>query len=496
MAKRSEHRQILDHVAAVMLILATVFGSLSFLGWKLMGVAVTIQRLVIPLLVVYYAYCRFFVDGKGFRGFSKIFIVFMAVMAVWVLYGLVQIALSPWVVTKEGIKELIILIYGALNVYCFYEVCRNQYIFRTMVQTMRLSLCVLLLLATFEFITGYHLPTSRFSDPAFLNSEYVLENYGENTVWYLATGIFYNQNDLCMVIGLLTPSLFTGRTARRSEKVVCFLLLIFTIVTVVINDSWIVFFSIVVGLIGYLIFSRASVKYTLSTLVGTVVAQAYLAKWMSKVYAYLGEKLPFVHGPVGAPQPSPIPTGAPIITPSPGASTPSPGVKIPSGNMNIGEAIMHQFAGYGQSAGSLYNRLICYLDSLKTVIATKGLGTGPASYANYFSQNPSASHMVNPHNWWLEVLTQYGVFVFVAYVGVLSWAYVKLVKKCLKTRNGDFAVVASMCTTFAFVCLAPSSMIGFPILWMPIGLCLAILNWKTEENKRGEGSENAAACDA
>jgi len=125
--------------------------------------------------------------------------------------------------------------------------------------------------------------------------------------------------------------------------------------------------------------------------------------------------------------------------------------------------------------GSLVSRLRICLDSWDMALDTHFLGVGPHGYG-WFETHPMRTRYMDPHCWYLEVLSQYGLAVFLSYFGCLVTIYGKMILRYRRNRRGVYAVVIAMCSAFVLACVAPSSFLRFAYPWALPGLCLALLN--------------------
>src|SRR5690606_13876147 len=90
---------------------------------------------------------------------------------------------------------------------------------------------------------------------------------------------------------------------------------------------------------------------------------------------------------------------------------------------------------------------------------------------------------VNMHNWWAEVLVNFGVIIFVIYMALYIWMLWRLLKLALlKTspnvssviRWGAVSCLAAM-IGYSIGGIAPSTAIHFTPMWICYGLSLAVV---------------------
>ena len=118
--------------------------------------------------------------------------------------------------------------------------------------------------------------------------------------------------------------------------------------------------------------------------------------------------------------------------------------------------------------GSIGIRLALAEDSITSAIKTLGFGMG-AGNAGY------------PHNWWLEILASYGIWIFAGYVIFYSALVLELYKiyKKLVDENEKMICEGLLLSLIAlfFVSFSPSSIMTFKPQWFLFAFALAFLNY-------------------
>ena len=138
---------------------------------------------------------------------------------------------------------------------------------------------------------------------------------------------------------------------------------------------------------------------------------------------------------------------------------------------------------YQTHQGSSFNRIMLYIDTWTAVIDTKFLGIGPNYFVKYFTIHPSVSGLVNPHNFWLEILSQYGIVVFILYIFLLVTLYTKMIKIFKYKGNMEAVVFSIMFVDYIIVSLESSSFINYTYQWILIALSIAFIHINQWENK-------------
>ena len=99
-----------------------------------------------------------------------------------------------------------------------------------------------------------------------------------------------------------------------------------------------------------------------------------------------------------------------------------------------------------------------------------------ANFAHY-----NTAGILNPHNWWLEILINYGIFVFIGYVIF----YMGIIKKLWKIYRKKQTIEEKMiCETllvslvgFFFASISSSSIMAFKPQWLLFAFALSFLNY-------------------
>lgn len=130
--------------------------------------------------------------------------------------------------------------------------------------------------------------------------------------------------------------------------------------------------------------------------------------------------------------------------------------------------------------GSGGNRIKLIEGGLVAIRDSRLLGLGAGNAESYLRQRPGLEVVYNLHNWWLEVLVNGGVLMFVGYVlfyAALLWNLFRVV-----VGSGDqllaFAAAGLFVALVGYTMgsLSPSSAIHFTPMWIHFGLSLAVIN--------------------
>lgn len=131
------------------------------------------------------------------------------------------------------------------------------------------------------------------------------------------------------------------------------------------------------------------------------------------------------------------------------------------------------------------------LNGLILLNRTYGLGIGAGGFAHAILHTPGlystvdVRHVIiNPHNLWIEVLSQYGVPIGLGFVALLVYCF-HLLRKAIKQLSGEAArssVLALKCAIVLLLGLPINAVLNsffltFTILWTAIGTVLSITNF-------------------
>jgi O-antigen ligase len=131
-------------------------------------------------------------------------------------------------------------------------------------------------------------------------------------------------------------------------------------------------------------------------------------------------------------------------------------------------------------AGSGGTRIKLIEGGLAAIRDSRLLGVGPGNAEYHMRERPGLELVHNLHNWWLEVLVNGGLAVFLGYLvfyGALLWNLFRIA-----VGNADKLVAFASAGLFAALVgytvgsLSPSSAIHFTPMWIHFGLGLAVIN--------------------
>jgi teichuronic acid biosynthesis protein TuaE len=130
--------------------------------------------------------------------------------------------------------------------------------------------------------------------------------------------------------------------------------------------------------------------------------------------------------------------------------------------------------------GSGGSRVALIVNGLRVLLDSHLLGVGPGNAEYHLQRMPGTETVYNPHNWWMEVLVNGGIFVFAGYVIFYAGLLFNLFRIAVSEKDQNVAYVAAAILLalvgYTLGSLAPSSAIHFTPMWIHFGLGLAVIN--------------------
>lgn len=459
-----------DKVLCILIILCAIFGNIINSGnFRIAGLVLNAYRIGMPLIAAYFLIKRW-KKGEIWNYFSnRLYLIYGLVMVFWLLYGSVLLFVSRYAVFHEGVKELLDLFLGILLVYCITECCRTKAVLQYFMKVIKLFVCILCIAGLIEMIVGIHLAGSKYA------SSFEIENFFSVLVGGLASGkifpfttIFYGVNDFSAFLAIFFPLFFIKKEDTRAKKIrnVCMMLVITLIIA--IEDANISLIAMLFAIL-LMVVLRGLNRYTVGSFAGVLLVGQVFANWIVtgivSIKLWIGNLKPVRNYINGMDQDviSSIGEGMDKVA-------------------NAKEVLTAQIQTAEQGYGSLYVRSMITLDALEMWVKSYFLGVGPGGFTNYLKKNGARTYIVNPHNWWLEILSQYGIFVFVAYVGMLFYLFLKNVRNYLKNKDFMLLQIACIIASYVIASIAPSSFLGYHYQWMVPAIALVSIKLFREES--------------
>ncbi|MEG0663424.1 MAG: hypothetical protein RR472_09100, partial [Anaerovoracaceae bacterium] len=324
-----------------------------------------------------------------------------------------------------GLKELIGIFFGLLCIFCIDESCNIKGGFSIMVTTLRIVIVGITILCLVELVFGWHLYTSRFSNPTVIE-EFIKalgKDYDGGAIAYDATGIFYNVNDLCAFLALFFPLFFPhrGNSILRNSAYILEMILLILIISK--DDAWISLLAMGISGVGYLLIRRKNWKIWLISAIAFALIKEFVVKLFYGLVYIVYWLIPGVEVPFA-------------VATMFGRSVSEDGLTA---------VVSAQLASAKMEKGSAFTRMENYKEGFTDLFTQSGgMGLGPESYNRYMEMKHGYDLAMDPHCFWLEIMFQYGIVVFIAFVALLAYLFFRLVKNYRTTHRREYAVIIAI----------------------------------------------------
>ncbi len=413
-------KKIILAFVVVSSIIPDVGFSISIAGFHL-----TLYRFVILITIVFLVVMY---GGKIVLSEKSFLPKFELFFAAWILYGMFLLFISNHSDYHAGLVEMISLTCGLLTVLILGIIITETELLKDIGLIVTVTINALLILALLEIVTGHHLPMSAFNDV-----ESSLHQYANS---HLATGFSYNVNDFSALLTCMVPVVFI--LSKSSLK---WLTLLGVVFVNVINDATICNLAIIVCIVVYYIFFSNSINVErrfvrIALIVFAVIVAVLLLLFFRSFLAT---------------------------------------------QKGILKTLAIQMSNAQSGSGSLFSRVVIYRDTIAAWLNGYILGCGPSSFSNYFVQHPSLSGLINPHSLFLEILFEYGIVIFMMFIGCLllllkraSWFYKRSSSSEMEKYN--VLVILSL-ITYVIASFAPSAFLGCSYQWLIVAICSIIIDF-------------------
>jgi teichuronic acid biosynthesis protein TuaE len=351
---------------------------------------------------------------------------------VWIFYGTLSLLWSASI--GDGIRDWIFLFMGISTIIfsCFY--LRSKKDFQIFFWLWMVTFLILIFNGFWEVKTGFHLPVSGY--------------YRETRSWimYRPTGIFHNPNDYAMYLTFSIPFAlalisYNSFLWLKMLGVTMALSGFFLIVTTGSRANILAFF--LQGFVFTLFFrSKARIALLICLI---LILGVFWNYDISSVKDFIGE----------------------IIS-----------------------AIESLRTQYKLGMGSVAVRLNLIKNGLHFLYSTAGFGVGPGNLEYYMANRAiyDTSGILNIHNWWFEVLINYGIFIFLGYLffffGIIRSLW-RVWKKSID-RNEKMLAEALFISLVGFLIssISSSSIMAVTAHWLLYAFSVSFIKWaKTGDYK-------------
>ena len=373
------------------------------------------------------------------------------ILLFWLGFGLLGLIWTPDL--KAGLMEIANLTKG-VAIFMLISSLLKQ--FDRPVKLLRfswlISLGLVLFIAWYEFYYNKHLQ-SHFSDLLMTLDHYNVSH--KNLI-----SVFSGPNELSVFLSLSIPFLLLS---FKKQQFIAVVLILISVYLIWLNDSKIVVISSVFQLLSLLLVYRS------------VLSERLYAFFTNKVnVAVTGVVVVLFVGLLG--------TGTFYSYPTKTGTD----VGMMDSFSDDFNAVMNK-QNQGKWTDGHFSRTLSSRDIRKALIQN-GLvfwkdsyffGAGAGSFMHKMSHYEcwyDADNFVNPHSWWIEILSQYGVIVFLLYFGWMGAIFIMLVRKLTTVKNSTdyYKEILAFCFTFFLAYLlctnSSSSFMALPINWVGLAI--------------------------
>lgn len=119
---------------------------------------------------------------------------------------------------------------------------------------------------------------------------------------------------------------------------------------------------------------------------------------------------------------------------------------------------------------------------------TYGLGVGAGNFEAWLIRGApfDTLDIENPHNWWIELVSEYGILVFLGYLLFFVFLFRSLWRGWRQAQGSEKWLPEALClclTTFPLVAVSPNSLVDYLPHWLLLALAFA---WQRYWHRTGE----------
>ncbi len=447
-----------EKILCISVLLCVIFGHvIDFAGIRFAGLTLTLYRVGIPILAWYFlARLCLRYRSKPYI-LSRSFVLCLVVMSFWLLYGMVLMFISQYSSIFDGMKELLNLFLGILSVFCITECCNTKEILFYFLKVLKVMICILCLFAIVEMISGFHFTSSKyFSAYSIDQFRYLFFRGISLDQFFPVTSIFYGINDFAAFLAIFFPLFYIDRTEEKKLKIRNACMMFVITFLLLVGDANIAFITIIIAFL-FMLALKVYNRYSVGSLTLLLFMQRWIVKWVANGIFLIKRWI----GSLGLVR---------EVSNAVVHSAASWDFGAVDTIANTGKVVAAQMQTAEQGYGSLYVRIMVMCDSIDMWLDSCLLGVGPSGFTNYLNRNGARSEIKNPHNFWLEILSQYGIFVFVAYIGFLLYIFMKNIKNYF--LNKEFVLLRILCimVSYVFASIAPSNFLNYSYQWIVLAV--------------------------
>ena len=389
----------------------------------------TFYRIVVVLASLYFLVINHFIIRINLQKLTGRWIAFLDI---WILYGFAILVISNYSDVHNGMLEILSILLGMLTIWNIHILELGTEEIKRIKKLIYWIITFLAIIGIGEIITGHHFAMSSYNT---MNAmPYIVDTHQ-------ATGFMYNVNDFSALLTCFVPIIFSKVNGKKRWLTICGIIAINLVNDATIcNSAIIIFFLYYYLLVKDFNGSRELIKRLVFILLCIIaIFIIYFA--------------------------------GPLLM----------------NRSDIIGAIARQIYYARRSSGSMFSRLLIYKDGILAWLHGNFLGLGPSSFTNFFIVHKSNSRLVNPHSLFIEILVQYGIFIFIGYISLL----ITMIKRArsvylpIVNQNDkeEFAEIIGSIIVYILVSFAPSTFLGYAYQWLALGL----ISCQIDERNRSGG---------
>jgi len=348
-------------------------------------------------------------------------------LAFWLVYAVLSLA---WAADKvEAIREIIFLLMGVSVIFFVVFYFSNLKDLKRLYNLWLVILLFLIGIGLWEHTTGSHLSVSGLVS-------------APQRFRFNPTGVFHNQNDYATYLALSVPFVlaFIRYNGGLIKRLLGLAILVLSLYLVVVTYSRANYLAIIMGAAFWFLFLlRIKNKLKVLALSGLVVLLLFVAfpSWTQDIF----------------------------------------------GTVNVQLGSLAAVMTANSEVGSVAVRLNLIRDSLVFLVNSCGFGVGAGNVEYHMAnfQVYDTHGITNVHNWWAEILVQYGVFVFAGYVlfylGLLRRLYKLYAKLTDSSERMMCEALLVGLVVFFFASISSSSIMAMGPQWIFFAFALGFLNY-------------------
>lgn len=349
---------------------------------------------------------------------------YLLFFVIWIMYSLLFLNCS--LDQTSGIKYIIYLVIYMLMLICYLHYIKNIQQIKNIFKIWHYFLVITIIIAIWEINTGQHLSVSGY-------------NKTPDLIFHIPTTVYGNSNDYATFLAISLPFvLFQVQCQKNIFYKLFFLFISFAIIFLILTiGSRANIVSVGIAFILYVVLSNRKFKIKTFIVLAfiTLISIIYFQEILDDIFFMMNNNLISLIDPV----------------------------ERSTNDSNI-------------------VRMNLVYNSIDFLSQTYGFGVGAGNAEIWMEKYGlyDTRGITNPHNWWIEILVNYGLFIFVLYVIIYIRLIYQLFEIFLKSKDINQQETAKVLfislVTFSFASISSSSVMGFMPQWILIILSIVSIN--------------------